>query len=66
MVIENAQTEMLVWVYAIVIIIGLITFRSGSIVVCIITPLILTSIMSQGLMAVLSIGVKVATLPVIA
>ncbi|MBA6350829.1 MULTISPECIES: RND family transporter [unclassified Colwellia] len=66
MVIEEAQTEMLVWVYAIVIIICLITFRSGRIVICIITPLILTSIMSQGLMGVLGIGVKVATLPVIA
>jgi len=66
MVIEEAQTEMLIWVYAIVIIICLITFRNGRIVVCIITPLILTSIMSQGLMGVLGIGVKVATLPVIA
>ena len=66
MVIEEAQTEMLVWVYSIVIIICLITFRSGRIVICIITPLILTSIMSQGLMGVLGIGVKVATLPVIA
>jgi len=66
MVIEEAQTEMLVWVYSIVIVICLITFRSGRIVVCIITPLILTSILSQGLMGVLGIGVKVATLPVIA
>ncbi|PKI16602.1 efflux RND transporter permease subunit [Colwellia sp. 12G3] len=66
MVIEEAETEMLIWVYAIVIIICLITFRSGRIVICIITPLILTSIMSQGLMGALGIGVKVATLPVIA
>jgi len=66
MVIEEAQTEMLIWVYSIVIVICLITFRSGRIVVCIITPLILTSILSQGLMGVLGIGVKVATLPVIA
>jgi len=65
-VIEQAQTEMLIWVYSIVIIICLITFRSGRIVICIITPLILTSIMSQGLMGLLGIGVKVATLPVIA
>ncbi|GAA6171241.1 RND family transporter [Colwellia sp. KU-HH00111] len=66
MVIEEAETEMLIWVYSIVIIICLITFRSGRIVICIITPLILTSIMSQGLMGILGIGVKVATLPVIA
>jgi hypothetical protein len=49
MVIEDAQTEILVWVYTIVIIICLITFRSGRIVICIITLLILTRIMNQGL-----------------
>lgn len=66
MVIEQAQTEMLIWVYATVIIICLITFRHARIVLCIIAPLILTSILSQGLMGLLGIGVKVATLPVIA
>ena len=57
---------MLIWVYGIVIIICLITFRHARVVLCIITPLILTSILSQGLMGLLGIGVKVATLPVIA
>lgn len=66
MVIEDAQGEMLLWVYSVVIILCLITFRSPLIVISIITPLLLTSIMSQGLMAILGIGVKVATLPVIA
>jgi predicted RND superfamily exporter protein len=66
MVIEDAQTKMLIWVYAVVIILCLISFRNGRIVISIITPLILTSIMSQGLMGALGIGVKVATLPVIA
>jgi len=66
MVIEDAQTEMLVWVYSVVIILCLISFRKVKIVISIITPLLLTSIMSQGLMGVLGIGVKVATLPVIA
>jgi Predicted exporters of the RND superfamily len=66
MVIEEAQTEMLLWVYAVVTIICLITFRSIPIVLCIIIPLIITSILSQALMALLGIGVKVATLPVIA
>jgi predicted RND superfamily exporter protein len=65
-VIEEAQTEMLIWVYSVVIIICLITFRSIRVVVCIILPLIVTSILSQALMAFLGIGVKVATLPVIA
>jgi len=66
MVIEDAQTEMLLWVYSVVIALCLITFQSGRIVISIITPLLLTSIMSQGLMGILGIGVKVATLPVIA
>ncbi|QOL26354.1 RND family transporter [Thalassotalea sp. LPB0316] len=65
-VIEQAQTEMLIWVYSVVIALCLLTFRSIKTVTAIIIPLILTSIMSQGLMAILGIGVKVATLPVIA
>jgi hypothetical protein len=66
MVIEGAQIEMLVWVYSVVIALCLITFRSIRTVISIIVPLILTSILSQALMALLGIGVKVATLPVIA
>ncbi len=66
MVIEDAQFEMLIWVYSVVIVLCLISFQSGRIVISIITPLILTSILSQGLMGILGIGVKVATLPVIA
>jgi predicted RND superfamily exporter protein len=65
-VIEDAQLEMLVWVYSVVIALCLITFRSVKIVVSIVIPLLLTSILSQALMALLGIGVKVATLPVIA
>ena len=65
-VIESAQTKMLLWVYGVVIVLCLITFRSIRTVTCIVLPLMLTTIMSQGLMAVLGIGVKVATLPVIA
>jgi len=65
-VIEEAQTEMLLWVYSVVIIICLITFRSIPVVICIIVPLVITSVLSQALMAFLGIGVKVATLPVIA
>jgi predicted RND superfamily exporter protein len=65
-VIEQAQTKMLLWVYGVVIFLCLLTFRSIRTVACIILPLMLTTIMSQGLMAVLGIGVKVATLPVIA
>jgi len=66
MVIEKAQLEMLIWVYAVVILLCLITFRSVAVVTCIILPLALTSVLGQALMVWLGIGVKVATLPVIA
>ena len=65
-VIESAQYKMLLWVYGVVIVLVFITFRSLRTVACIVLPLMLTTIMSQGLMATLGIGVKVATLPVIA
>lgn len=65
-VIAKAQTLMLVFVYIVVSVLCFITFRSVRAVLCIITPLALTSILCQALMAQMGIGVKVATLPVIA
>ena len=65
-VIEKSQTKMLLTVYAVVILMCLITFRSIRAVLCIIIPLALTSVLANALMAFLGIGVKVATLPVIA
>ena len=65
-VIEKAQYEMLLWVYGVVIILCLITFRSFSALICIIVPLALTSVLCRVVMIQLGIGVKVATLPVIA
>jgi len=65
-VISRAQYEILGYVYGVVALMCLIMFRSWRAVVCILTPLALTSIMCQGLMALLGIGIKVATLPVIA
>lgn len=65
-VIESAQNKMLLWVYGVVIVLCMITFRSVRTVACIVLPLAFTTVMSQGLMAVLGIGIKVATLPVIA
>ena len=57
---------MLLYVYAAVIVLCLITFRSWRAVVVAVVPLALTSILCEALMVVLGIGVKVATLPVIA
>jgi predicted RND superfamily exporter protein len=65
-VIKNADSQMLHLVYAAVIIFCFITFRSWRAVLCAVLPLILTSILSQALMVCLGIGIKVATLPVIA
>ncbi|WP_288132815.1 MMPL family transporter [Microbulbifer sp.] len=65
-VIEKAQIKMLIWVYGVVIALCLITFRSPRIVMAVVLPLMLTSLLGQALMALLGIGVKVATLPVIA
>jgi len=65
-VISKAQYQMLALVYAVVSFLVLITFRSWRAVLCIVLPLALTSVLGQALMAYLGIGVKVATLPVIA
>lgn len=65
-VIEKAQYQMLAWVYGVVALLCLATFRSPLTVICILLPLALTSVLCQALMAWLGIGVKVATLPVIA
>ena len=65
-VVKQANREMLFWVYGAVIILCLITFRSWRATVCAVIPLMLTSILCEALMVWLNIGVKVATLPVIA
>jgi predicted RND superfamily exporter protein len=64
--IKRAQIIMLAAVYAVVTLMVYLTFRSLAAVVCIIVPLGITSLLAQALMAYLGIGVKVATLPVIA
>ncbi len=65
-VVSTAQYQMLALVYGVVAFLVFLTFRSWRAVVCIIVPLALTSVLAQALMASLGIGVKVATLPVIA
>ena len=65
-VVARAQYKMLAWVYGVVAFLVLLAFRSPRAVICIILPLALTSVLGQALMTFLGIGVKVATLPVIA
>jgi hypothetical protein len=65
-VVKQAMHEMLLWVYGAVVLLCWLTFRSWRAVVCAVLPLMLTSILCEALMVGLNMGVKVATLPVIA
>ncbi|BAU75206.1 efflux RND transporter permease subunit [Metapseudomonas furukawaii] len=65
-VIAQAELTILILVYICVAVMCLLTFRSVAATLCIVLPLILTSVLGNALMAFLGIGVKVATLPVIA
>ncbi len=65
-VIAHANHIMLVLVYATVIVFCSLVFRSWRAVLCAVLPLVLTSILAQALMVMLGIGIKVATLPVVA
>jgi predicted RND superfamily exporter protein len=65
-VVRKAWVQMLLLVYAAVILLCFITFRSWRAVVVAVVPLVITSVLCEALMVGLGIGVKVATLPVIA
>ncbi len=65
-VVKRAWVEMLIYVYLAVIVLCFITFRSWRAVVVAVVPLMITSVLCEALMVALGMGVKVATLPVIA
>jgi uncharacterized protein len=65
-VIKQAELTILVLVYICVAVMCMITFRSWAATLCIVLPLVLTSVLGNALMAFMGIGVKVATLPVVA
>ena len=65
-VVRDAWRQMLFLVYGAVVALCFIAFRSWRAVVVAILPLVLTSILAEALMVALGMGVKVATLPVIA
>ncbi|HSV79045.1 MAG TPA: MMPL family transporter [Ramlibacter sp.] len=65
-VVREAWRQMLVLVYAAVVALCFLTFRSWRAVVVAVVPLVLTSVLAEALMVALGMGVKVATLPVIA
>ena len=64
--VEAAQFPILVYVYAAVIVLCLLSFRSVTATVCIVVPLAVVSLLAYALMALLEIGLKVSTLPVVA
>jgi len=65
-VVKDAWRTMLVMVYGAVVLLCFVTFRSWRAVVVAVLPLVLTSFLAEALMVALGMGVKVATLPVIA
>jgi hypothetical protein len=65
-VVREANRTMLLYVYAAVIALCFITFRNWRAVIVAVVPLIMTSILCEALMVALGMGIKVATLPVIA
>jgi predicted RND superfamily exporter protein len=65
-VVENANRTMLFYVFAAVIALCWITFRSWRAVIVAVVPLIITAVLVEAFMVALGIGMKVATLPVVA
>ncbi|WP_375739877.1 RND family transporter [Pseudomonas boanensis] len=65
-VVHSANRTMLFYVYLAVTVFCLITFRSWRATLVAVLPLVLTSVLCEALMVAMGIGVKVATLPVIA
>jgi uncharacterized protein len=65
-VVSRSMTQMLILVYASVGLLCLLAFRSWRATLAAMVPLALTSVVCEALMVLLGIGVKVATLPVVA
>jgi len=65
-VVRDSIIKMYLAVYGAVAVLCLVAFRSWRAVVVALVPLIITSILCKSLMVMLGIGLKVATLPVIA
>ncbi|MEM6639251.1 MAG: MMPL family transporter [Pseudomonadota bacterium] len=64
--VSRAQFPILIGVFAVIILLCLLTFRSLMAVLCIVLPLGLVSLLAYALMTTLEIGLKVSTLPVVA
>ena len=65
-VVAEEEFQILLWVYAAIVVLCLALFRSWRPAICILLPLILVSMWCYALMVFLGIGLKVSTLPVAA
>ncbi|MCU1717661.1 efflux RND transporter permease subunit [Pseudomonas sp. 5P_3.1_Bac2] len=65
-VVASATLTVLLLLYGSVVILCLIAFRSWRAVIVALVPLVITSLLCEAIMVQMGIGVKVATLPVIA
>ncbi len=64
--VDAAQFPIVGYVYAAVILLVLLAFRSIQSVLCVVLPLAAVSVLAYALMALIGIGLKVSTLPVVA
>ena len=64
--VERSMLILTILVYAAVFLTCLITYRSLKAAICVVAPLTITSVLCEAVMAMTGIGIKVATLPVIA
>ncbi len=64
--VKAAQLPIMIYVYLAIFVLCIITFKTFRGTLCILLPLSLVSVLSYALMAVLDIGLKVSTLPVVA
>ncbi|MEC9358679.1 MAG: efflux RND transporter permease subunit [Pseudomonadota bacterium] len=64
--VSAAEAKMLMSIFGALLLFCLLTFRSWTAALCVLVPLTMVCVFCNALMAVLGIGLKVATLPVIA
>lgn len=64
-VVEAKELPIILWVYAVIVLLVLVCYRSLTALLAICIPLFMVSIFANALMALFGIGLKVATLPVI-
>lgn len=64
--VESAEARMVLYLFIALVLFCFITFRSWTGVLCVMVPLTLVTVMGNALMSMLGIGLKTATLPVVA